>query len=141
MNRNHIELKFFDFDLTHEELSRTLELDPTHRWYKDEEYMAGSKTKPVPMKRKQSYWGHEILTLTNGYIGDQIKEFLKSLITPRIAKIQKLTEKYHGEFSVVQYMYDGCNPGFFLDPDQLELINKCGLGLNIDFYVLSETSD
>jgi hypothetical protein len=136
-NRNHIELKFFDFDLTHEELSEILKLELTHKWYKDEEYLAGT----VKMKRKQSYWGHEILTHTNGYIGDQIEDFLKVIVTPRIFEIQTLTAKFHGEFSVVQYIYEGCNPGFFLEPNQIELISRCGLGLNVDFYVLSGTSD
>jgi hypothetical protein len=136
LNKNHIEIKFFDFSITHDEVTTILGLIPTHKWMKDEEYFVGPKK--IKKIRKGNFWGHELYAETNDFIGDQVEEFLKSIIAPRTSQIKELTDKYHGEFSVVQYMYDGCNPGLYFDKGQLKILNDCGLELNIDIYVLTD---
>jgi hypothetical protein len=109
LNKNHIEIKFFDFSIKHDEVTTILELNPTHSWMKDEEYFVGpKKTKKI---RTENFWGHEVYTETNEFIGDQVGEFLKSIVAPRKAQIKELTDRFHGEFSIIQYLYDGCNPG------------------------------
>ena len=91
--------------------------------------------------RKENYWGFEIMTKTNDFIGDQAKAFLVDIVVSRTEKIKMLTDKYHGEFSVVQYMYNGCNPGLYFDKEQLNILHNAGLDLNVDIYVLSDNEN
>jgi len=138
-NQNHIEIKFFDFSLPHDEVTNILGLTPTHQWTKGEEHFVGPKrNKKI---RKENYWGYENHTETNDFIGDQIEDFLKTIVIPRTSKIKELTDRFHGEFSIVQYLYDGCNPGLYFDKRQIKILNDCGLELNIDIYVLSDNDD
>jgi len=140
-NENHIELKLFDFDLSHEEISITLGIESTKKWYKDENYSLDSESKKTTRLRKENYWGLEVVTVTNDYIGDQVDDFINTIVIPRTERIKKLTENSWGEFSIVQYMYDGCNPGFFLEKKQIAILSNCGLGLNVDIYVLSQSDE
>ena len=136
-NENHIEIKFFDFDITHDELSKIIGLQPTHIWVKGDKLKSGRLEKI----RKENYWGFEIMTKTNDFIGDQAKAFLVDIVVSRTEKIKMLTDKYHGEFSVVQYMYNGCNPGLYFDKEQLNILHNAGLDLNVDIYVLSDNEN
>ena len=138
LNENYIELKIFDFE-NHEEISNILNLKPTNVWKKGEEYLFGDKTKGIKKIRKENYWEYRSKEITNEWIGNQIEKFIKEIIEPRIELIKKISNKFHSEFSVVQYMYDGCNPGLYFDKKILKVINECGLELNIDFYVLQGT--
>ncbi len=141
LNRNIVEIKFYDFDLTHDELSNEIDLKPTHRWTKGDKYGYGPVEKRNELKRKETFWGYQFEKETTDFIGDQIKEFLIGVVVPRIEKIKELTDKYHGEFSVVQYMYEGCNPGLYFDKEQIDILHQCGLELNVDIYVLSDKGD
>jgi hypothetical protein len=138
VNRNHIEIKFFDFEVSHDEITRHLDLKPTHFWIKGDTYLVGPANGRTEKNRNRNYWGHEVETESNDWIGDLADKFLNEIIVPRTTAIKELTEKCHGEFSVVQYMYDGCNPGLYFSKRQIKILNDCGLELNIDIYVLSD---
>ena len=140
-NENHIEIKFFDFDITHDEFTRAIGLQPTHFWSRNDPYQIGPITKRKEMLRRETFWGFEIKSITNDFIGEKAKAFLIDIIVPRIEKIKFLTKKYHGEFSVVQYMYNGCNPGLYFDKEQLSILHNSGLELNVDIYVLSDNEN
>jgi hypothetical protein len=138
VNKNHIELKFFDFEVSHEEITTRLNLQPTNHWVKGDKYLVGTEGLRTEKSRNKNYWGHEVKTESNDWIGELANKFIGEIIVPRTKAIKALTNTYHGEFSVVQYMYDGCNPGLYFDKRQIGILNDCGLELNIDIYVLSD---
>jgi hypothetical protein len=139
LNRNHIEIKFFDFDVPHDDITGLLELKPTHFWIKPDKYLVGPANGRTEKNRNTNYWGFVIKTETNDWIGDLANSFLVEIVVPRKRAIKELTDKYHGVFSVVQYMHEGCNPGLYFDKAQIQILNESGLELDIDIYVLSET--
>jgi len=136
-NENYIQLKFFGFNIDHKEISDSMGLQPTQKWSKGDKYKSGRLEKI----RKENHWGFEIVTETNDFIGDQAKAFLADIVLPRTREIRSLTNTCHGEFSIIQYMYDSVNPGLYLDKDQIGILHDCGLELNVDIYVLSEKND
>ncbi len=141
LNQNHIEIKIFDFEKGYQEINDLLGLKPTAKWLKNDEYLVGQSPNQTTRLRKENYWGYEHFKETNDYIGNQIDDFIKKIIVPRTKSLRDLANKYHTEFSVVQYMYESCNPGFFLEQSQLEILAQCGFGLNVDIYVLSEKNE
>ena len=138
INKNHIEIKFFDFEVSHDEITRRLNLQPTNFWVKGDKYLVGPADMRTEKNRNKNYWGHEVKTESNDWVGELANKFIDEIVVPRTKMIKELTDEYHGEFSVVQYMYDGCNPGLYFDKRQIKILNDCGLELNIDIYVLSD---
>jgi hypothetical protein len=136
INENHIEIKFFDFEITHAEITRRLNLQPTNFWVMGDKYLMGSADVKIEKNRNNNFWGHELKTESNDWIGELANKFIDEIIVPRIKIIKELTDVYHGEFSIVQYMYDGCNPGLYFNKRQMQILSDCGLELNIDIYVL-----
>ncbi|MCB0439730.1 MAG: DUF4279 domain-containing protein [Cyclobacteriaceae bacterium] len=133
-----VEIKFFDFEISHQSISKTLDIEPTGFWKKGETYTVGPIGKEKALIRNNSYWGFGVSRITNNSIGELIKEFIETIVTPRINEIKSISDKCHAEFGVVQYVYEGVNPGLHLNKNQIEILNKCGLSLDIDFYVLQE---
>ena len=134
LNLNHIELKFFDFDISIENLSSLLNLKPTKSWLKGD---LVSYNKNSGILRKQNYWGFEYKTETNEFIGNDIEKFINEIIKPRIKLIKELTKLSHGEFGVTQYYSIGINPGYYFTKKDLEIIYKSGLELNVDCYIMN----
>jgi len=140
LNENYVELKFFDFP-DHSEITKILNLEPTSIWKRGDEYIFGDRPKGVKKIRENNYWEYRSTMISNDWIGDQIKQFLERIITPRKDVIRSLTDKYPAEFSIVQFMYDGCNPGLYFDKRAMSTLNDSGLELNIDLYVLNQEGD
>ncbi|PIQ22862.1 MAG: hypothetical protein COW65_00685 [Cytophagales bacterium CG18_big_fil_WC_8_21_14_2_50_42_9] len=138
INENIIELKIFDFDTDHRFISDLLGLNPTRTWTKGEEYFIGNKRNKIKKTRKENYWVYNSINVSNDWIGYQIDKFLEDIIVPRKEAIKRITEQFHTEFSIVQYIYDSCNPGLYFDKKAIKILNECGLELNIDLYVLTE---
>jgi len=138
-NKNHIELKFYDFAISHKDLTELIKLTPNNFWVIGDNYKIGPPNRSGERIRTSNFWGFDKFVESNEYIGDLAEDFISNIIVPRIQEIKSLTDKYHGEFSVVQYMFEGCNPGFCLSKNHIDILSKCGLALNVDFYVLSES--
>jgi Domain of unknown function (DUF4279) len=108
-------------------------------WKIGDSYKFGSANSNGERIRTSNFWCFDKFAESNEYIGDLAEDFIDKVIVPRITVIKSLTDKYHGEFSLVQYMYEGCNPGFCLNKKHIDILSKCGLSLNVDFYVLSQS--
>lgn len=65
--------------------------------------------------------------------------YLLNIISPYKTIIKFLTNKYHGEFSIGIYNYDG-RPGIHLNKNLLKEIVDLNLELDIDIYCLSDES-
>lgn len=137
LNENIVELKIFDFEVAHQDISHQLNLSPTRIWVKGEEYLFGDPRNEVKKIRENNLWEYRSTTISNDWIGDQVTNFIQEIILPRQETIKKFADKYLAEFSVVQFMYDGCNPGLYFDKKAMKVLSDCGLELNIDLYVLT----
>jgi hypothetical protein len=135
VNENYIELKFFDFECDFEEISNKLLLTPTRTAKKGQRRSGRPDDKRI---WTGNFWGYERVTKSNDYIGDHIAEFINEIILPKKDIIRELSAICEIEFSIVQYMYHGCNPGFCLDNSQLKILTEIEAELNVDIYCLSE---
>jgi hypothetical protein len=133
INENYITLKFFDFDFLPEILTKDLNLEPTHT------ALLGENRGVTILKWESNMWGYEEFIKTNDFIGDLVESFISRIITPRLKEIKVITNAHHGELSIVQYYYAGCNPGYHFSKEILSVINKTGLDIDIDTYCLSGT--
>ncbi|MDB5012785.1 MAG: hypothetical protein JWQ25_987 [Daejeonella sp.] len=136
-NENIVELRIFDFDIDHQKISDLLGLNPTHIWIKGEEFLFGDKRNGIKKIRTNNYWEHRLTNITNDWIGKDVERFIEEIITPRKEVLKRIANQFHAEFSIVQYVYDGCNPGLYFDKKALKILSDCNLELNIDLYVLS----
>ncbi|WP_187264810.1 DUF4279 domain-containing protein [Pontibacter beigongshangensis] len=137
-NENIVELKIFDFDSEHGQITDMLGLAPTKVWVRGEEYIFGDKRNGLKKTRENNYWEYRSTNISNDWIGNHIDKFIDEIILPRKDVLRSISEKLHTELSIVQYIYEGCNPGLYFNKKALKAINDCGLELNIDLYVLSE---
>ncbi|MBF9255815.1 DUF4279 domain-containing protein [Pontibacter sp. 172403-2] len=137
-NENIVELKIFDFDIEHGYITDKLGLKPTRVWVKGEEYFFGDKGEGIKKARENNYWEYRLNNISNDWIGDFIDKFIEDIILPRKDALRRITEQFHTELSIVQYIYDSCNPGLYFGKKAIKVLNDCGLELNIDLYVLSE---
>jgi len=133
VNENYIGLKLIGFECDFEEISEKLAITPTRIAKK------GQNRSDRPGDKRiwtSNYWEYERVTKSNDYIGNQITEFIDEVIIPQKDIIQALSTISEIEFSIVQYMHYGCNPGFCLDNSQLKIIAEIGAKLNVDIYCL-----
>ncbi len=133
VNENYIGLKLFGFECGFEEISDQLALTPT-----------GTARKCLPKSERpadkriwsSNVWLYECVIKSNDFIGDHITKFIDDIIIPKRDVIQELSKTCEIEFSIVQYMHYGCNPGFCLNNSQLRIFAEIGAELNIDIYCL-----
>jgi len=76
---------------------------------------------------------------SNDFVGDLADKFIDEIIKPRVQEIKSLSELFDAEFKIVQYYYDGHNPGYHFTLDRLIVLTEAGLDIDIDTYCL--TSD
>ncbi len=141
LNKNIVELKIFDFDTDPRYITNLLNLNPTRTWYKGEEYLFGDNRKGIKKTHESNYWEYRSVNISNDWIGDHIEKFIEEIIIPRKSLLKIITERFHTELSIVQYMYEGCNPGLYFDKKVIKVLDECGLELNIDLYVLSQAEN
>jgi len=79
---------------------------------------------------------HQVVVKKNRHwIGNQIDEFIDNVIKPRQEKIKEIISTCDSEFSIVQYIYEGCNPGLHFENDRLKIIADIGAEIDVDIYV------
>lgn len=140
VNRNHITLSFFDFNYSPDIISKELELTPHSIGIKGDEYMIGSKNQ-IKKIRDYSIWSYEWKSQTNEFIGDIIERFIVEIILPRMDKIKKVSLNSEVQFQIVQYYYDGCNPGIFIKSEHTKILSEINSSIDIDIYCLSENKE
>lgn len=133
-NQNHIILWFLNFDFPHEEITSRLNLQPTRMATKGQEQVATNETFKISRK---TFWEYEWKYETNEFIGDVTERFVEEVIKPRIEAIKALTDEVEAEFKIVQYYYDGCNPGYHFTTNTLQMLVAANLEMDIDTYCLS----
>jgi hypothetical protein len=135
LNENHIILSFHDFDYSPEVISNKLNIVPSDSGIKGEEYFIGKDNK-VKKDRKANMWRFEWNLRTNDFIGDIIEKYIEEIIIPRVETIREISLTSEVEFSIVQYYYDGCNPGVYIKKKHTKILAEINSSINIDIYCL-----
>ena len=136
-NRNHIIFGFYDFDISPDEITVRLKLNPTKTGLKGEEFEIGGRNK-IKKIRDCSFWEFEIKTVTNDFIGDLVDNFARDIIKDRTKEIKELSSTCQCKLTVVQYYRDGWNPGYFFSRELVRLLADVNAEIDIDTYCLSE---
>ena len=138
IDTHKVALKFFNFDCTPEELTEDLGLEPTKTGLKGQKYHLGPEAGKRIRTWEWNFWMYQVTVEKNRHwIGDQIDDFIDNIIKPRQEKIKKIiSTTCDSEFSIVQYIYEGCNPGLHFDNARLKIIADIGAEIDVDIYVL-----
>ncbi len=137
-NQNHVSIRLFDFDQDPNTISEMLKLSPSSIGFKGEKYSIGPPHNRIEKISDYSHWQYKLKLSTNEFIGDIIERFIKEIIVPRVDKLVELSKIADMQFQVVQYYYDGCNPGVCIEKEDIKLIAKIGASIDIDIYCLGE---
>jgi hypothetical protein len=140
-DQNHTAIKLSGFSQSPEEISERLGLTPTRSWLKGEEYYRGHGEHRISKVREENFWELNWYRETEQWIQGQVDEFLSVVVNPRKEIIKEMSKECYCEFSVAQYVYDGCNPGFHFSKDALALIHYIGAELDLDIYCLADSEN
>lgn len=138
VNQNHIILGFFEFDFSPDNFTNDLGLQPLDKAVKGDKYFVGSK-KDIEKVHEYNMWTHELKTNSNDFIGDLIAKFIDEIIKPRVDTIKRLTKNCNVQLQIVQYYFDGCNPGIYIKPDHNKILADINASIDIDLYCLADT--
>ncbi len=138
VNQNHIILGFFDFDFSPDIFTKDMGLQPLDKGVKGDKYFVGSK-KDVEKIHEHNFWRHELKTYSNDFIGDLIAKYIDEIIKPRVDIIKRLTKNSNVQLQIIQYYYDGCNPGIHIDFQRNKILSDINCSIDIDLYCLADT--
>ncbi len=136
-NQNHIRLSIFDFIQHPDQISDILDLNPSSVGIKGEKYTFGSSNQNE-RTREYSHWEFEWKVLSNEFIGDIIEKFIDEIIIPRIDSLKQLVPNCSVQFGIIQYYYDGNNPGICIRSEHTKILSEIGASIDIDIYCLSD---
>jgi len=135
INQNRIILWFLNFGFPHREITSKLNLQPTRIATKGQEMIVPNRVNKV---NKHTFWEYEWKYESNEFIGDIVEKFVDEIIRPRTEQIKALTNIVEAEFKIVQYYYDGCNPGYHFTIQTMRTLIAANLEMDIDTYCLYE---
>jgi hypothetical protein len=138
VNQNHIILGFFEFDFSPNFFTKEMGLQPHDTGSKGDKYFIGSK-KDIEKVHEYNFWRHELKTHSNDFIGDLITKYIDEIIKPRLDIIKRLTKNSNVQLKIVQYYYDGFNPGIYIDADHNKILADINCSIDIDLYCLADT--
>jgi len=136
INENHIILLFVNFDYPPEIITEKINLSPSKTGLKGERYYLGHNQEVVKY-RKSNFWEYELRQITNDFIGESFDQFVEEIIYPRAASIRSIAETCNGEIKMVQYYYNGYNPGYHLPAKIIAMLSGTKLDIDIDTYCLT----
>ncbi len=140
-NHIHIYLKFYDFDLDPDEITKKLGLEPTEIGRKGEKYTLGRKAK-TEKERTFNFWEYKEKIITGEHWHQKfINDFIDRIIEPRKGMIREITEVGESELSLVPYYYDEFNVGFDFSLQKLETLVNARIFINFDIYFLPRDDD
>jgi hypothetical protein len=137
-NQNHLKLVIYGFDYQPNLISEKLMIEPHSVGIKGESYEIGSPQNRIKKTHEYSYWEHEWKVYTNDFVGDIVEKYVDDFVRPNMASLIELSEDSDLQFTVVQYYYDGCNPGFHFDKRVVKILSDLGASIDIDLYCLSD---
>lgn len=137
VNQNHIILGFFEFDFLPDKFTSTLGLEPLEKGTKGEKYYSG-RNKQLEKTHEYNMWTYERKIYSNDFIGDLVEKFIDEIIVPRVDDIKVLTKNCNVQLRIVQYYYEGCNPGLYIKAEHNKILAGINCSLDIDLYCLAD---
>ena len=138
INRNHLILRFLDFNFDPDIITQKLGLEPISTGQKGHEYFIGPQ-KDIPKNRECNHWDYEWKIKTNDFIGDLIDKFFEEIIIPRLESIKDIGLNCQTiRFIIVQYYYSGHNPGYGFEKEQIKILADINAEIDMDIYCLCE---
>ncbi|MDQ3048476.1 MAG: DUF4279 domain-containing protein [Bacteroidota bacterium] len=138
LNQNHIILGFFEFDFSPDTFTKEMELEPLEKGLKGDKYFVGPK-KEIEKIHDYNIWTHELKTNSTNSIGHLIEKYIDEIIKPRVDTIKRLTKSCNVQLRIVQYYYDGYNPGIYLKPEHNKILADINSSIDIDIYCFGES--
>ena len=137
-NQNHVKMLIHNFDYHPDQISKKLMIEPHSIGVKGEPYEIGPPHNRIKKTHEYSYWEHEWKIFTNDFIGDIVEKYVNNFIKPNTSSLKEIAADCDMQFTVIQYYYDGCNPGFHFDKSVVQILSDLGASIDIDLYCLSE---
>ena len=139
VNQNHIVLLLYDLcGILPDEITNLLMLDPHSTGIKGESYKIGPPNKRIAKTHHYSFWEYEWKDKSNDSIGDLIEKFIKEIIIPKKDLLKRLISKCKIQLKIVQYYYDGCNPGYHFNEQVISILSELQASIDLDVYCLSD---
>lgn len=139
-NQNHIILGFYEFLFSPDEITKSLMLEPLSTGIKGEKYSI-TKKQPFNKIREYNHWDYEWKLQTNEFIGDIVERFIEEIIVPRKRIIKKLSSTSEIQLQIVQYYYDGHNPGIHIKSEHTKVLSEINCSIDIDLYCLCKDDE
>jgi hypothetical protein len=136
-NQNHVKLLIHGFDYHPNQISEKLMIEPHSMGIKGEFYEIGPPHNRIRKIHEYSYWKHEWKVYSNNFIGDIVEKYVDDFVRPNMSSLIELSADSDMQFSVIQYYYGGCNPGFHFDKNVVKILSDLGASIDIDLYCLS----
>ena len=127
----------YEFDYHPDIISSKLDLKPLKIGVKGEKYFVGHK-KQVTKTHEYNFWTFEHKNVLNQYIGDFIGKFIDEIIISRLDTIKNISQDGKVQLRIVQYFYNGCNPGIYLKREYIKILSEINCSIDIDLYCLNE---
>ncbi len=122
--------KIHGFECSVEEISIAMGLQPSQSWLKGDK-VSGS----VPViERKFSSWIKEIYEGDINMEGDEYIKYLYEFLNNNLSVIQKISNQYETELTLVLRAYNNSNIGIYLAKEVLRLVSQTGVNIDIDSY-------
>ena len=137
-NQNHVKLLIHDFEYHPNQISEKLMIEPHSIGVKDECYEIGPPHNRIKKIHEYNYWEHELKLYSNDFIGDIVLKYIADFIKPNMLSLIEIAADSEMQFSVIQYYYDGCNPGFHFGKGVVKILSDLKASIDIDLYCLSE---
>ncbi len=135
-NQNHVKLLIYNFDYHPSQISEKLTIQPHSIGVKGESYKTGPPRNRMKKIHEYNYWEHEWKVYTNDFIGDMVYKYVDDVIRPNISSLKEIAADSDIQLGVIQYYYDGCNPGFHFDKNIVQILSDLGASIDIDLYCL-----
>lgn len=135
----HITLIIDGFSCSPDEISKIIGLEATKTAIAGQKYEVGFNQRKTKRVYPQNYWEFMQKTSGNTWVSTLVSVFIKENIVPRKNEIKSiLSLNSEGTLSIVEYIYEGHNPGLHFEKEEIKLLGEIGLEIDIDLYCLGE---
>lgn len=126
-----------EYDVPHDEITRTLGVEPTRTFTKGDIIRHDPKGLNKPLRHKQNLWATNLVKPNKGYLEENISQAIDA-----IAHIQEgvksLSSKHYVELSISGSSSNETRQAFHIDRDLASKLLEYGIELDVDIYPMEE---
>lgn len=140
LNKNLAILRLFGFEYDPLIITNRLGISPKKTGIKGEKYYRGKSS--IPSHWDFNHWEYEWKKLSPAYIGEFITEFFNEILIPRQKELVEISKNCPTiRIVIVQYYYNGCNPGYNLTKEQIAIMAEINAEIEFDVYCLGKINE